>query len=126
MPTKRTRRMQITCNNPDKKGLSSDKIKEIMQRWKTEYYCFCFETGEQGTYHFHLYIKFCNPQSIDTISKAFGNAHIEVTRNSTSQQNRDYIRKEGAYIDSEKYTKVMELIWKYLDINLNIFRQLNN
>ena len=22
--------MQITCNNPDKKGLSSDKIKEIM------------------------------------------------------------------------------------------------
>lgn len=102
MPTTRTRRMQITCNNPDKKGLSSDKIKEIMQRWKTEYYCFCFETGEQGTYHFHLYIKFCNPQSIDTISKAFGNAHIEVTRNSTSQQNRDYIRKEGAYIDSEK------------------------
>ena len=102
MPTTRTRRMQITCNNPDKKGLSSDKIKEIMQRWKTEYYCFCFETGEQGTYHFHLYIKFRNPQSIDTISKAFGNAHIEVTRNSTSQQNRDYIRKEGAYIDSEK------------------------
>lgn len=102
MPTTRTRRMQITCNNPDKKGLSSDKIKKIMQRWKTEYYCFCFETGDQGTYHFHLYIKFCNPQSIDTISKAFGNAHIEVTRNSTSQQNRDYIRKEGAYIDSEK------------------------
>lgn len=102
MSTARSRRMQLTCNNPEEKGLSSDKIKEIMQRWKTEYYCFCFETGEQGTDHFHLYIKFCNPHSINTIGKAFGNAHVEVIRNSTSQQNRDYIRKEGAYLDSEK------------------------
>lgn len=94
--------MQVTCNNYTEKGLSSDRIKEIMQRWKTEYFCFCFETGEQGTDHFHLYIKFVHPQSTKTISAAFGNAHIEVIRTSTSKQNRDYIRKEGAYLDSEK------------------------
>lgn len=102
MSTARTRRMQITCNNPEEKGLFSDRIKEIMQRWKTEYYCFCFETGEQGTDHFHLYIKFVNPQSTRVLSKAFGNAHVEIIRSSSSSQNRDYIRKEGAYLDSEK------------------------
>ena len=80
MSTARTRRMQITCNNPEEKGLFSDRIKEIMQRWKTEYYCFCFETGEQGTDHFHLYIKFVNPQSTRVLSKAFGNAHVEIIR----------------------------------------------
>lgn len=94
--------MQITCNNPIEKGIDSDVIKNTMLRWKTEYYCFCFETGENGTYHFHLYCKFFNPQSVRSVSKAFGNAHIEVIRNSTSKQNRDYIRKEGAYLDSEK------------------------
>lgn len=100
----RSRRMQITCNNPLDKGFTSEKIKEIMQRWKTEYYCFCYETGESGTHHFHLYTKFCHAQITDTISKTFGNAHIEVIRNSSSIDNRDYIRKEGAYLDSEKKT----------------------
>lgn len=98
----RSRRMQITCNNPLEKGFTPEKIKETMQKWITEYYCFCYETGEQGTYHFHLYIKFKNPQQTDRISKVFENSHIEVTRNSSSQENRDYIRKEGSYIDSEK------------------------
>lgn len=107
MSTARTRRMQITCNNPEEKGLSSDRIKEIMQRWKTEYYCFCFETGEQGTDHFHLYIKFVNPQSTRVLSKAFGNAHVEIIRSSSSSQNRDYIRKEGAYLDSEKRKRII-------------------
>ena len=105
MSTARTRRMQITCNNPEEKGLSSDRIKEIMQRWKTEYYCFCFETGEQGTDHFHLYVKFVNPQSTRVLSKAFGNAHVEIIRSSSSSQNLDYIRKEGAYLDTEKKEK---------------------
>ena len=99
--TQKFRKMQITCNNPQEKGLTPDKIKEIMQRWKTEYFCFCYETGENGTYHFHLYIKFVNPQSWETISKAFANAHIEPAKG-TSQENRDYIRKEGTYKVSEK------------------------
>lgn len=98
----KTRRIQITCNNPLDKGLTADKIKEIMQRWKTEYYCFCYETGEQGTEHFHLYIKFSSPHSINAISTIFANSHVEIIRNSSSQENRDYIRKEGAYLDSEK------------------------
>lgn len=98
----RSRRMQVTCNNPLEKGFTSEKIKEVIGRWKTEYYCFCYETGESGTHHFHLYVKFKNPQSTDTVSKQFGSAHIEVTRNSSSQENKDYIKKEGAYLDSEK------------------------
>ena len=104
MGIRRCRRMQITCNNPLEKGITGDKIKEIMKRWQTEYYCFCYETGEQGTYHFHLYTKFRNPQSVETVSKAFGNAHVEMIHSSTSKQNRDYILKEGVYQDSEKKT----------------------
>lgn len=96
--------MQVTCNNPLEKGITADAIKEIMLRWKTDYYCFCYETGEQGTYHVHIYVKYANPQSTQIVSKAFGNAHIEVIRNSTSKQNRDYIRKEGVYTDTEKAT----------------------
>lgn len=102
MPSARTRRMQITCNHPSDKGFTADQIREILLMYKTDYYCFCYETGEQGTEHFHLYIKFKNPQSTSILSKRFGNAHVEVIRNSTSQENRDYIRKEGAYLDSEK------------------------
>lgn len=103
MLSARTRRMQITCNHPLEKGFTADRIKEILLVYRTEYYCFCYETGEQGTEHFHLYIKFKNPQSTSILSKRFGNAHVEAIRNhSTSQQNRDYIRKEGAYLDSEK------------------------
>lgn len=102
MPSTRTRRMLVTCNLPSPKGYSAEKIHEILRMYRTEYYCFCYETGEQGTEHFHLYIKFQNPQSTSTISKRFGNAHVDVIRNSTSQENRNYIRKEGAYLDSEK------------------------
>ncbi|MDM8298561.1 hypothetical protein QUW58_25595 [Enterocloster aldenensis] len=103
MLSARTRRMQITCNHPLEKGFTADRIKEILLMYRTEYYCFCYETGEQGTEHFHLYIKFKNPQSTSILSKRFGNAHVEAIRNhSTSLQNRDYIRKEGAYLDSEK------------------------
>lgn len=98
----RTRRMQVTCNNPLDKEFTAEKIKQTMTRWKTDYYCFCYETGEQGTEHFHLYIKFKNPQSTDIVSKQFANAHIEIIRNSTSRENRDYVRKEGAYLDSDK------------------------
>ncbi|MEG0216138.1 MAG: hypothetical protein RR685_08410, partial [Hungatella sp.] len=95
----RTRRMQVTCNNPLDKGLNAETIKQLMTRWKTEYYCFCYETGEQGTEHFHLYVKFQNPQSTEIVSKQFANAHIEVIRNATSKENRDYIRKEGAHLN---------------------------
>lgn len=103
MLSARTRRMQITCNHPLEKGFTADRIKEILLMYRTEYYCFCYETGEQGTEHFHLYVKFINPQSTSILSKRFGNAHVEAIRNnSTSMQNRDYIRKEGAYLDSEK------------------------
>lgn len=103
MLSARTRRMQITCNHPLEKGFTADRIKEILLMYQTDYYCFCYETGEQGTEHFHLYVKFKNPQSTSILSKRFGNAHVEAIRNnSTSLQNRDYIRKEGAYLDSEK------------------------
>ena len=105
----RTRRMQITCNNPIEKGITSDKIKETIElRWKTEYYCFCYETGEQGTYHVHIYIKFKNPQAVNVLSKAFGNAHVEVIRNSTiiyAKREHIWIQKKAQQIIRKLSTK---------------------
>lgn len=98
----RARRMQITCNNPLEKGFTAEKIKETMKRWKTEYYCFCYETGEQGTDHFHCYVVYVNPQSTSTVSAAFAHSHIEVIRTSSPLENRNYVRKEGKYLDSDK------------------------
>lgn len=103
MCNKKSRRFQVTVNNPIEKGITADKIKEILKQWKHMlYYCFCYETGEQGTYHVHIYFKVANPLSMHSVSKEFANGHVECIKASSSQENRDYIRKEGAYLDSEK------------------------
>ena len=98
----RSRRFQITINNPISKGFDSDKIKEILETYTTKYYCFCYETGEQGTDHVHIYVVLCYPKAARVISNRFAQSHIEIIRHSSSKENRDYIRKEGAYLDSEK------------------------
>lgn len=43
----------------------------------------------------HLYIVFQNPKAHTVIANAFSGAHREPVRG-TSQQNRDYILKDGA------------------------------
>lgn len=97
----KTRRVQLTVNNPEQKQIDSDSIKKILSEYATEYYCFCKETGEEGTDHYHIYIKFPNPVSIDKLREKFANCHYEIAHG-TSHENRDYIRKEGNYENSDK------------------------
>ncbi len=62
----------------------------------------CDETGEQGTPHTHLYVVFKNSVMFDTMQKRFYGAHIE-TANGTSQENRDYVHKEGKWLEDAKH-----------------------
>ncbi len=61
----------------------------------------CDEIGTEGTYHTHIYIEAKNPIKFETLKKLFYYGHLEPAKGS-AKQNRDYIRKEGKYLDSEK------------------------
>lgn len=54
------------------------------------------ETGESGTPHLQVYLRFGNARSFDTIKKLFPRAHIEIARGSP-QDNITYCSKDGAF-----------------------------
>ncbi|MGN0544170.1 MAG: viral replication protein [Acutalibacteraceae bacterium] len=97
----RCRKYNITINNPIEHGYSHEKIKEILLTSNYIYFCMCDEVGAEGTYHTHIFVCFENAVYFSTLKKRFHTAHIEQAKGS-SQENRDYIRKEGKYIDSDK------------------------
>ncbi len=99
--SQRSRKWQLTINNPIEHGYPHEQIKRNLTELKTEYWCMCDEIGENGTLHTHIYIYSRNAISFSALKKRFEHAHIEKA-NGTSQQNYDYIRKEGAYLDSDK------------------------
>lgn len=92
----------MCCNNPLDKDYTHEKIKELLQSIpKVDYWCLCDEIGEQGTPHTHIYFHAKQGIRHSTLRNKFPKIDIQVSQG-TAQQNRDYIRKEGAYIDSEK------------------------
>ena len=98
----RTRKYQLTINNPLEHGFTHSKINECMRKINWIYYCFCDEIGiEEHTPHTHLYFESENAIHFSTVKKLFPMAHIEIV-NGTAQNNRDYIRKEGRYLNSDK------------------------
>lgn len=117
----RSRKYQLTINNPIEKGYTHEKIKEIINSSKYVYYCMCDELGENCTPHTHIYIYYKNAVYFSTIKNYFPEAHIE-TALGNSQQNKDYIRKEGSYIDSEKKeTNIIETFEEYGEIPMDTF-----
>lgn len=109
-----TRKWQITINNPMEKGLTHDNLKErINEIPNCEYWCMSDEIGQEGTYHTHLFMKFKNAVMFSTMQKRFEGAHFEMA-NGTSQQNRDYIRKEGKWEkDKKKETNLPDTFEEY-------------
>jgi len=63
----------------------------------------CDETGEEGTYHTHLYFCTANPVQFHTVHQRFYGVHID-TAFGSHQENRDYIRKEGEKHSDKKET----------------------
>lgn len=97
-----SRKWQITINNPEEKGITHEKIKEILESFKSlTYACWCDEIGDKGTYHTHVFLLNEKPVRFSTIQNRFEGGHYEMAKG-TSQENRDYIRKEGKWEKSEK------------------------
>ena len=98
----RSRKWQITINNPVEKGFDHTVIKNLLSELKScIYWCLCDEIGENGTYHTHIYLACSNAVRFSTLKNKFPIAHLEFVRG-TSQENRDYILKTGKW---EKHRK---------------------
>ncbi|WP_243117111.1 hypothetical protein [Lacrimispora algidixylanolytica] len=91
---RRSRKYQLTFNNPEKhKNCSHQAIKETLLNWESIiYYCMCNELAK--TLHTHLFIQFKNPVYFSSVKKAFPTAHIEEAQG-TAEENRAYLRKKG-------------------------------
>ena len=94
------RKFQLTFNNPQKHEYDHESIRRILQDISgIVYWCMCDEEG--STYHTHLYVAFENAKEFSMMQRRFYGAHIEAARG-THRENRDYIRKEGKWRDSDK------------------------
>lgn len=92
----------ITINQPQEKGFTHEKIKEILFTHSIDYWCMCDEIGAKGDKpHTHLYIYKKTQIRFSAVKKWFPPAHIDYP-NGTPKQCRDYIRKEGNYKGTEK------------------------
>ena len=98
-----SRKWLLTINNPSEHDMTHEDIKLILSKFKAvRYWCMCDEIGgKQSTYHTHLFIKSDTPIKFKTVKNKFPPAHIDFCRG-TNQANRDYIRKEGKYANSDK------------------------
>lgn len=113
----RSRKWQITLNNYEEHGYSYDKICNILDTEYSKdsliYACCCQEVGEKGTPHVHIYLYYKNARNFSTIQNKFKDSHIEMAKGS-SKENRDYIRKEGKWLDSDKKeTNLIETFKEY-------------
>lgn len=104
-----SRKWQITINNPLDKDFTHEKIKEEIQKMKScIYYCLGDEIGgKEKTHHTHVYLACSSAVRFSTIKNRFEKGHIEIAHG-TSQQNRDYVFKEGKWEnDKDKHeTKI--------------------
>lgn len=93
----------MCCNNPLEKGYTHQKLRELLKDIpKIDYWALCDEIGAEGkTPHTHIYFHAKQGIRHSTLRNKFPHMDIRVSQG-TPQQNRDYIRKEGAYEDSEK------------------------
>lgn len=98
----RSRKWQITINNPKKLGFTHDVLKERLHMFKgLVYWCMADEIGENGTYHTHVYMHCGQAVRFSTVKKRFEGAHFEMA-NGTAQQNKEYVFKEGKWLADKK------------------------
>lgn len=104
-----SRKYLITINRPIEKGLTHDKIKELINSLKsTMYYCMADEKGlKEETPHTHIFIAFRSPVRFSTIKKLFPTAHIDKSLG-TSAENKAYVEKSGKWKNSSKSETIVK------------------
>ena len=105
-----SRKWQLTFNNPEEHGWNHEKIRETLRTFRTMcYWCMADEIGaNEHTPHTHLFINL-SPSNcrFSTLKSKFPGVHIEKVLG-TSRENRDYIRKDGKWKETEKGTTSVE------------------
>lgn len=102
MGVKSSRKWLLTINNPLEHNFSHNDIKATLHLFKSvKYWCLCDEIGKNNTYHTHVFLYSPTPIKFETVHNRFPGAHIDFCRG-TALENRDYIRKEGKYLDTDK------------------------
>ena len=96
-----SRKFLLTINNPKSAGMTHEEIIDRAQKFNPDYFCMADEIGASGTYHTHVYLYSESPMRFETVKKRFPTAHIDKAAGS-SRSNRDYIRKEGKWADTDK------------------------
>ena len=90
----RSRKWQVTINNPLEKGYTHERIMDVMGQYKNcIYWCMSDETGEEGTFHTHIYLHCTSGVLFSTMLNRFGGGHFEMCKG-TSIQNREYVRSQ--------------------------------
>lgn len=102
--TKSSRKYQLTINNPVERGFTHYVLKTTLGKFSgLDYWCMADEIGgETGTLHTHVYLACRNPVEFHTVQQRFYGSHIEFAKGS-HRQNRDYICKEGKWLNDEKH-----------------------
>lgn len=116
----RYRKYLLTVNNPTENGVTDSSITKAVEKIKTKYIAFCYETGSQGTYHVHIYFYFYNAVNFSTIKSLFPTAHIDKV-NGTSAQVKDYILKSAP-----EYKKNTDGSYEYKDSTGKIHSGINH
>lgn len=96
-----SRKWLLTINNPLDHGMTHDVIIDCAQKFNPDYFCMADEIGACGTYHTHVYLYSTSPMRFGTLKRRFPTAHIEKAIG-TSQENQDYMRKEGKWAETAK------------------------
>lgn len=99
-----SRKWLLTFNNPLDFGWTHDRIKTVLLTFPSmAYWCMSDEIGlEEQTPHTHLFINLAPSNCrFSTLKNKFSEAHIDKV-NGTSQQNRDYVAKQGKWLDDDK------------------------
>lgn len=96
-----SRKWLLVINHAKAVGLDHEAIKDNLVKFAPQYYCLADEIATTGTEHTHIFILSESPIRFSTIKNRFPLAHIEKAYGS-AQENRDYVRKEGKWADTEK------------------------
>ena len=96
-----SRKWVLTINNPKDCGLDHDGMTAILSLFCPDYFCLADEIATTGTFHTHIFIYAKSPIRFTTLKNRFPTAHIEKAFGS-AKDNRDYIRKEGKWLDDAK------------------------
>lgn len=107
-PDIQSRKFLGTLNNPTEWGYDQDKVIRLLSELAgCRYIAIAEEIGVlEHTPHMHFFVVYRNPKAKSTMCNTVPKAHWDPCRG-TIEQNRDYVFKQGKWVDSEKGTTAL-------------------